>query len=427
MAEVDVVEAHGTGTALGDPIEAQALLATYGQRDRGLDPVWLGSIKSNIGHTQAAAGLAGVIKMVQALQHGVLPKTLHVDAPSSHVDWTAGHLELLRSSRDWPETDRPRRAAVSAFGISGTNAHVILEQAPVRDPAPRRQTPTDGPIPAVWVVSGRTRDGLAGQASRLLRYLSGGPEVDPVDVGAVLAGRSRFERRAVIVGRDRAGLLGGLGAVARGESDDRVVSGGARACGGIVFVFPGQGGQWLGMGRELLVSSPVFAQSMAECDRVFSTLVPWSLLDVLEGGAGSLERVEVVQPVLFAVMVSLARLWRSVGVEPAAVVGHSQGEIAAACVAGVLPLEDAARMVIARSAALTVLAGQGAMAAVGLPAEQVEPMLEGFDRLAVAVINGPGSTVVSGEIEQMELLLSECERLGIRARRIAVDYASHSP
>ncbi|TQF75170.1 SDR family NAD(P)-dependent oxidoreductase [Rhodococcus spelaei] len=433
-AEVDVVEAHGTGTTLGDPIEAQALLATYGQRDRDSEPVWLGSVKSNIGHTQAAAGVAGVIKMVQALRHGVLPETLHVDAPSSHVDWTAGHAQLLSRARDWPEADRPRRAAVSAFGISGTNAHVILEQAPVSEPAPQRRTPIDGSAPVAWVVSARTRDGLAEQAARLSTYLGQRPDADAMDVAATLSGRSRFEHRAVIVGGDRAQLLGGLDTVARGlpagaADVGAVVSGVVGRHGKTVLVFPGQGAQWLGMGRELLASSPVFAEAMTECDRVFSTLVDWSLLEVLDGGEGapSLERVEVVQPVLFAVMVSLAQLWRSVGVEPDAVVGHSQGEIAAAYVAGALSLADAARIVILRAAALTALAGQGAMVAVGLPVEQVERLLERFDGLAVAVVNGPGSTVVSGDIGQVGLFLTECERLDVRARRIAVDYASHSP
>ncbi|TJZ76761.1 SDR family NAD(P)-dependent oxidoreductase [Rhodococcus oryzae] len=432
--EVDVVEAHGTGTTLGDPIEAQALLATYGQRDRDLEPVWLGSIKSNIGHTQAAAGIAGVIKMVQAMRYGVLPETLHVDQPTSHVDWNSGRVELLAEQRDWPVVGRPRRAAVSAFGISGTNAHVILEQAPVSEPAPQRRTPMVGLAPVAWAVSARTRDGLAGQAARLSTYLGQRPDVAAEDVAATLAGRSRFDHRAVIVGGDRAQLLGGLDAVARGlpagpTDAGAVVSGVVGRHGKTVLVFPGQGAQWLGMGRELLASSPVFAQTMTECDRVFSTLVDWSLLEVLDGGEGapSLERVEVVQPVLFAVMVSLAQLWRSVGVEPDAVVGHSQGEIAAAYVAGVLSLEDAARIVILRSAALTALAGQGAMVSVGLSVEQAERLLEGFDRLSVAVVNGPGSTVVSGDLGQTELFLTECERLDVRARRIAVDYASHSP
>ncbi|QBJ98756.1 SDR family NAD(P)-dependent oxidoreductase [Rhodococcus sp. ABRD24] len=446
-AEVDVVEAHGTGTRLGDPIEAQALLATYGQ-DRPEDrPVWLGSVKSNIGHTQAAAGVAGVIKMVQAMRHGVLPKTLHVDSPSSHVDWDAGRVALLTEQRDWPEAGRPRRAAVSAFGISGTNAHVILEQAPVSEQAPRPQTPEsetdpvtepvtdpatgvggDGSVPVAWVVSARTDEALAGQAARLSRYLIERPDVDAVDVAATLAGRSRFDHRAVIVGGDRAALSGGLDAVVHGVPGDGVVSGTARAHGKTVLVFPGQGAQWLGMGRELSARFPVFAQKMAECDRVFAPLVEWSLLDVLAtDDEGWLEHVEIVQPVLFAVMVSLAELWRSVGVEPDAVVGHSQGEIAAAHVAGGLSLEDAARIVIRRSAALAVLAGQGAMVSVFASRERVEELLERFDGLTVAAVNGPGSTVVSGDVGQAESFLTECERRDVRARRIAVDYASHSP
>ncbi|MEU1207179.1 type I polyketide synthase [Nocardia sp. NPDC005825] len=425
-AEVDVVEAHGTGTALGDPIEAQALLATYGQ-DRPEDrPLWLGSIKSNIGHTQAAAGMAGVIKMVQALRHGVLPKTLHVDEPSTHVDWSSGNVGLLTAQRDWPTVDRPRRAAVSAFGISGTNAHVILEQAPESESELVTDTGGDGSV--AWVVSGRTPEALAGQADQLSRHLRECPDVDPVDVAMTLAGRSRFERRAVVVGRDRTALLAGLDAVARGSQDDGVVSGTARAQGKTVLVFPGQGAQWLGMGRELLVSAPVFAQQIAACDRAFAPLVDWSILDVLAtDDTGWLEQVEIVQPVLFAMMVSLAALWRSVGVEPDAVVGHSQGEIAAAHVAGGLSLEDAARIVIGRSAALRALAGQGAMVSVFAPRDRVEELLDGFDGLAVAVVNGPGSTVVSGETGQMESFLRECERREVRARRVAVDYASHSP
>ncbi|WP_405493906.1 SDR family NAD(P)-dependent oxidoreductase [Nocardia sp. NBC_00511] len=426
--EVDAVEAHGTGTTLGDPIEAQALLATYGQ-DRPADrPVWLGSVKSNIGHTQAAAGVAGVIKMVQALRRGILPETLHVDTPSSHVDWTAGRVELLTAQRDWPTVDRPRRAAVSAFGISGTNAHVILEQAPesATDPVPEAGDCGDGPV--VWLVSGRTSEALAGQAGRLSHYLRARPEVDPADVAVTLAGRTRFEQRAVVVGGDRAALLDGLDAVALGLPADDVVSGTARGPGKTVLVFPGQGAQWLGMGRGLSARFPVFAQKMAECDRAFAPLVDWSLLDVLAtDDAGWLEQVEIVQPVLFAVMVSLAELWRSVGLVPDAVVGHSQGEIAAAHVAGGLSLEDAARIVIGRSAALTVLAGRGAMVSVFAPLDRVQQLIEGFDGLAVAVVNGPGSTVVSGALEQLESLLSECERRDIRARRVAVDYASHSP
>ncbi|WP_405493910.1 SDR family NAD(P)-dependent oxidoreductase [Nocardia sp. NBC_00511] len=425
--EVDAVEAHGTGTTLGDPIEAQALLATYGQRDRDSEPVWLGSVKSNITHTQAAAGVAGVIKMVQALRHGVLPKTLYADEPSTHIDWTAGRVELLTAQRDWPTVDRPRRAAVSAFGISGTNAHVILEQAP--------ESATDvgggGDGPVVWLVSGRTPAALAGQARRLRDFVAGDPLLDVHDVARSLASqRSRFDHRAAVVGADRDQLLEGLTALLEQAPSPAVVTG---VVTGVprrtVLVFPGQGAQWLGMGRQLLDCSPVFARKMAECDAVFSPLVDWSLFAVLAGtdGAPPLERVDVVQPVLFAVMVSLAELWRSVGVVPDAVVGHSQGEIAAACVAGALSLEDAARVVVLRSAALIAVSGRGGMITVSLPVDQVTSLLAGYDELSVAAINGPQATVVSGAAGQLEYFLQACARDNVHARRIPVDYGSHSP
>nr|WP_267899253.1 type I polyketide synthase [Nocardia stercoris] len=358
--DVDVVEAHGTGTRLGDPIEAQALLATYG-RDRPADrPLWLGSVKSNIGHTQAAAGMAGVIKMVQAMRYGVLPRSLHVDRPSGHVEWD-GSVELLTEQRDWDSTG-PRRAGVSAFGISGTNAHVILEGAPRPVPSDPRSggdlTGADAVTP--WVLSARTPEALAEQASRLAAFVVDRPELHPADVASALVStRARFDHRAVVVGSDRAELLSGLTAVAEGRDDAAVVTGVARERGRTVLVFPGEGAQWAGIGVELFDTAPVFAAKIAECDAVFAELVDWSLLDVLRGaeGAPSPARDDVAQPVLFAVTVGLAELWRSVGVKPDAVVGHSQGEIAAAYVAGALTLEDAARVVILRSKALDGLAG----------------------------------------------------------------------
>ncbi|MET9489767.1 SDR family NAD(P)-dependent oxidoreductase [Nocardia sp. NPDC006630] len=429
-SEVDVVEAHGTGTTLGDPIEAQALLATYGQ-DRPADrPVWLGSIKSNIGHTQAAAGLAGVIKMVQALRHGLLPKTLHVDEPSTHVDWTAGHAGLLSAARGWPVVDRPRRAGVSAFGISGTNAHVILEQAPESVTEPVTDAGAGGDGSVVWVVSGRTPEALAGQVRQLRDFVAGDPLLNVRDVARSLVfQRSRFDHRAAVTGADRDQLLAGLTALSEQTPRPGVVTGVAGALRKTVLVFPGQGAQWLGMGRELLDCSPVFARKMAECDAAFAPLVDWSLFAVLAGaeGAPPLERVDVVQPVLFAVMVSLAELWRSVGVVPDAVVGHSQGEIAAACVAGALSLEDAARVVILRSAALIALTEQGGMATVSLPVDQVTTLLAGYDELSVAAVNGPRATVVSGAAVQLEDFLEACARDDVHARRISVDYGSHSP
>ncbi|RKN41337.1 type I polyketide synthase, partial [Streptomyces hoynatensis] len=430
-ADVDAVEAHGTGTTLGDPIEAQALLATYGQ-DRPADrPLLLGSIKSNLGHTQAAAGVAGVIKMVLALRHGLLPKSLHIDAPSSHVDWEAGAVELLTEQTEWPEAGRPRRAAVSSFGVSGTNAHLILEQATPEDA--RAAAPV--PAPALghvvpWLLSARTEAALADQAGRLGAFLAAAEPAPAAVAWSLAASRTAFEHRAVVLGGDLAELSAGVAAAARQAPAPGLVSGTARTPGKVAFVFPGQGSQWLGMGRELLETSEVFAARAAECAAALEPFVDWSLLDVLRGaeGAASLDRVDVVQPALWAVMVSLAALWRSVGVEPDAVIGHSQGEIAAAAVAGALSLEDAARIVALRSrAVLEVLAGLGGMMSVALSAEDVAPRLARFDgRVSVAAVNGPRTTVVAGDVEPLVALRDECEAEGIRARLINVDYASHT-
>jgi acyl transferase domain-containing protein len=411
-ADVDAVEAHGTATTLGDPIEAQALLATYGQnRDA---PLLLGSIKSNIGHTQGAAGAAGVIKMVMALRHGMLPKTLHVTEPTSQVDWTEGSVELLTAAREWPEHDRPRRAGVSAFGVSGTNAHVILEQAPALA-AEGEEIAASVPAGAVpWLLSARGAKALGEQAERLAAV-----DANPADVAFSLATtRAALEHRAVVVG----GHAAGLAALAAGEPAANVVQGVAGAPGKTVFVFPGQGAQWAGMAVELLDSSPVFAARMAECEAALSGFVDWSLTEVLRGD--DLGPVDVVQPVSFAVMVSLAALWRSVGVEPAAVVGHSQGEIAAACVAGALSLQDAARVVCLRSKAITAIAGRGGMVSLALsPGEAAEFLREG---VSVAAVNGPRSVVVSGDASALDGLVAEAEARGIRVKRIPVDYASHS-
>ncbi|MFD3916642.1 type I polyketide synthase [Streptomyces sp. NPDC058603] len=435
-SDVDAVEAHGTGTRLGDPIEAQALLATYGQ-DRDPDrPLWLGSLKSNIGHTQAAAGVAGVIKMVMALRNGVLPRTLHAENPSSHVDWSSGAVRLLTEAVRWPETGRPRRCAVSSFGISGTNAHALLEQAPVGAEAEAAGDGEDAPVPFAgpavpWVVSGRGEAAVRDQASALVARLENDPSARPADVGhSLLSSRSVFENRAVVVGAERAGLLDGARALGTGQAWPDLVSGLADVEGRTVFVFPGQGSQWAGMGAGLLAESPVFARRIAECAIALGEFVDWSLEDVLRGApdAPSLERVDVVQPASFAVMVSLAALWRSYGVEPAAVVGHSQGEIAAAVVAGALSLEDGARVVALRSQAIgRTLAGHGGMMSVPLPADEVDSRLETWPgRVSVAAVNGPRSVVVSGEPGALDELSAELTAEDVRVRRVAVDYASHS-
>ncbi len=405
-SEVDAVEAHGTGTTLGDPIEAQALLATYGQ-DRD-EPLWLGSVKSNLGHTQAAAGVAGIIKMVMAMRHGVLPQTLHVDAPSSHVDWTSGSVELLTESRDWT-SDRPRRAGVSSFGISGTNAHTILEQAP--DVVVEEREPVSGPVP--WVLAGRTEAALRDQAAALAAV-----DGDPADIGFTLAtARSRFPYRAVVLVADA------LTAVAEGTPVANAVTGIAGTPGKVALVFPGQGSQWAGMALELAESSPVFAARLNECAAAISSFVDWQLRDVL-ADAEALSRVDVVQPALFAVMVSLAELWRSFGVVPDAVVGHSQGEIAAAVVSGALSLEDGARVVTLRSKAILALAGRGGMVSVAAARDVVEERLT--EGLSIAAVNGPAAVVVSGEPGELDELIESCAAEGIRAKRVPVDYASHS-
>ncbi|MEV3860548.1 type I polyketide synthase [Streptomyces sp. NPDC050095] len=433
-AEVDAVEAHGTGTRLGDPMEAQALLATYGQDRSGEQPLWLGSLKSNIGHTQAAAGVGGMIKMIMAMRHGVLPRTLHVDAPSSHVDWEAGEVRLLTEARPWQPDGRPRRAGISAFGISGTNAHLILEQAP-QEQAPHEQDRSAGPAresdspadPAVipWVLSARSAPALRAQAEKLRDTLAADADLPLAGVGrSLLTTRSLFEHRQVVIGGDRDELLAALTAAATGDDSGHpgLVSGAAQPVGKTVFVFPGQGSQWAGMGQELCAASPAFAARMRQCADALAPYVDWSLFDVL-GDAGQLERVDVVQPVLWAVMVSLAEAWRSYGVEPAAVVGHSQGEIAAACVAGALSVEDAAKVVALRSKAVLALSGRGGMVSVALPADDVRARLT--DGLSVAVVNGPSSVVVSGDVAELDALLAACEADGVRARRIPVDYASH--
>ncbi|AQA20812.1 beta-ketoacyl synthase, N-terminal domain protein [Rhodococcus sp. MTM3W5.2] len=438
-ADVDVVEAHGTGTVLGDPIEAQALLATYGQ-DRPVDrPLLLGSIKSNIAHTQAASGIAGLIKMIEAMRHGVVPATLHVDEPSPQVDWSSGAVELVTELRPWPRVDRPRRAAVSSFGVSGTNAHVIVEQAlPGRAHEPEGEEPAAGRTdstgllddrPLAWVLSSRSASGLRAQAERLREYTRANPDAALADVAsALVTARAALEHRGVVVAADRDEFVRGLDALAMGDTPTGVVVG--EALGDrVAFVFPGQGAQWAGMGRELLETSVVFAARVRECAAVMDPATGWSLLDVIAGRQDRLlDRVDVVQPVSFAVMVSLAAVWESFGVTPDVVVGHSQGEIAAAYVAGALSLTDAVQVVVRRSQVIAErLAGRGGMVSVALPLDRVAELITGFgNRVSVAAVNGSAATVISGERSALDEIVSECDANGVRARTIDVDYASHS-
>ncbi|MDQ7807671.1 SDR family NAD(P)-dependent oxidoreductase [Amycolatopsis sp. A133] len=431
-SDVDVVEGHGTGTALGDPIEVQALLATYGQ-DRE-QPLWLGSLKSNIGHTQAAAGVVGVIKMVMAMRHGVMPATLHVDERTSQVDWSAGAIEVLTEAREWPRTDRPRRAGVSSFGASGTNAHLIIEEGPdaglpqlvVSEKAGSNPLSHSRPAVVPLVVSARSTGSLAGQAGRLAAFLEN--ESLTGVAGALVSSRATLNERAVVVAGSADEAQARLQALARGENAPGVVTGSAGKPGKVVWVFPGQGSQWLGMGRELLDSSPVFAERIEECAAALEQWTGWSLLDVLRGDADLLDRVDVVQPASFAMMVGLAAVWTSLGVVPDAVLGHSQGEIAAACVSGALSLDDAAKVVALRSQAIAAeLAGHGGMASVALSEEDALARLAPWaDRVEVAAANSPSSVVIAGDAQALDEALDALAGDGVRVRRVAVDYASHT-
>ncbi|MGW2602720.1 type I polyketide synthase, partial [Streptomyces klenkii] len=411
-AQVDAVEAHGTGTTLGDPIEAQALLATYGRERPEGRPLWLGSLKSNIGHSQAAAGVGGIIKMVMAMRHGVLPQTLHVDEPTPHVDWTAGDVRLLTEAINWPESDHPRRAAVSSFGVSGTNAHTIIEQAPATDEEPAG-APAAGPL--AWVLSAKSDAALHAQAARLLPFVR--DEARPADIGLSLATtRAALRHRAAVVGETHEELLLGLEDLAAGTPSSRVLLG--RPAGGKTgFLFSGQGSQRLGMGRELYEAYPVFAEAYDEvCARLDAPV------DV---DADTLHQTGCTQPALFAVEVALFRLLESWGIRPDFVVGHSVGEIAAAHVAGALSLDDAAKLVSARAALMQALPAGGAMVAVQATEAEVLPHLT--DGAGIAAINGPSSVVISGD-ETAALAIAEVfKEQGRKTSRLKVSHAFHSP
>ncbi|AKN17187.1 erythronolide synthase, modules 3 and 4 [Mycobacterium haemophilum DSM 44634] len=423
-ADVDVVEGHGTGTTLGDPIEVAALLATYGQDRRADRPLWLGSIKSNIGHTSAAAGVAGVIKMVQAMRHGVLPKTLHVDVPTPHVDWSTGAVSLLTEPQPWPQGVGLRRAGVSSFGISGTNAHVIIEQAPAGEPTTAERDDSTPVVP--WVVSARSERALVDQAQRLAARLGTDEATRVLDVGWSLAAtRSTFEHRAVLVGADRDTLINGLATLAGGEPGAAVV-GRARSVGKTAWVFSGQGSQRLGMGAELSGRFPVFAQAFDEAAAALDRHLRIPLREVMWGDdAKLLESTEFAQPALFAVEVALAALLQSWGMMPDIVMGHSVGEIAATYVAGVLSLPDAAKVVAGRGRLMAELPVGGVMLAVAASEDEVSRLLT--PGVAIAAVNGPHAVVLSGAQAAVDAVAEQLAQQGRRQHRLAVSHAFHSP
>ena len=418
---MNFVEAHGTGTALGDPIEFEALADTYG---RGDGPCALGAVKTNIGHLEAAAGIAGFIKAALAVQRGQIPPNLHFSQWNPAIDPSPTRLFVPTDLAPWPACEGPRRAAVSSFGLGGTNAHVVLEQGP--DPAP-----VDSPGSAITtlVVSGKTDERIASWATVLADWIEGaGAAVPLAEVAHTLNHhRPRHARFATVCAGDRTQAVAGLRALAAGRPAPGVVAPHQGVSGsGTVFLYSGQGSQWPGMGRELLADEPAFAAAVAELEPVFVEQVGFSLRQVLASGE-PVEGIERIQPVLVGMQLALTALWRSYGVEPDAVIGHSMGEVTAAVVAGALSPADGLKVIATRSRLMSRLSGQGAMALLELDAAAAEELIADYPDLTVAVYAAPQQTVIAGPPEQVDAVIAVVDAQGRLARRIEVDVASHHP
>ncbi|MFF1714066.1 amino acid adenylation domain-containing protein [Streptomyces sp. NPDC058268] len=420
-ADIGYVEAHGTATAMGDHIEIQALQEVF-TADRD-EPCAVGSVKSNLGHTDVAAGLAGLVKAALCVYHGELVPTVNFRRINPELGLDPEVLRISDDTRAWPGA---RRAGVSAFGIGGTNAHMVLEQPPQ---PPAQPAPAQAAAPVV--VSGRTSQALRDQARQWADWLTQHPDTTLTDLARTTTRhRQHFDHRAAVLAHDLDEVVRGLTALADGRGDDAVCTGVAQERGKVVFVFAGHGSQWPGMAQRLLTESPAFAGAVARCDEALRPWTGWSVLELLENpgaSALSLDDVEVTQPALFAVALGLAAVWRSLGLEPEAVVGHSQGEIPAAVVAGALTLEEGAQVVAVRSQAFQrIESGSGGMALMGLPLAEVEELLAPYGgSLSVAAVNTPGSVAVAGAADAVDDLLAGLADRDVFSRRIKVDRAGH--
>ena len=421
-SEVDYIEAHGTGTGLGDPIELDALAEVYGDRG-GSAPLVLGSVKTNLGHLESAAGVTGFVKTVLSVSRGHIPRQLHFTKLTPHAGPGASRFVIASDPLAWPEVSRPRRAAVSSFGVSGTNAHIVIEQGPAAEPAP------GDPEPAVstLVVTGRTPARIAATAGRLADWLDGA-DVRLADAAHTLNHhRARHALFATVTACDREQAVAGLRALAGDYPAPGVAAPHAGACGsGTVFVYSGQGSQWAGMGRRLLADEPAFAAAVDELEPVFVEQVGFSLRQILESGE-AVVGIDRIQPVLVGVQLALTALWRSHGIEPDAVIGHSMGEVTAAVVAGALSPADGLKVIATRSRLMSRLSGQGAMAVLELDVAAAGDLIAAYPGVTVAVEASPRQVVIAGPPDQVDAVIAVVSAQDRLARRVEVDVASHHP